>query len=452
MSAFTVIILNIVSVAIVYGSNTGRVDFSATNTGVAGHIGMLNGFVWVDLDFSQVDWTNIPGVPENCSEGGLKFHIHDKWTYNEKIDAGVDRKGTTACGDTYAGGHYDPWFACGPKSGASDCEVNNGCIPSSSIWNDINMNLDNDYVCNPVNYSEVAYTCEVGDLSSKYGLLEIDETTNKVVISGNETYGSYWEPSVELLYGEPNFKGFASKSIVIHCNSGERAFCAPILRGQSSEQSKDLTDDQTIETTLEDAGDQFKDMFIKWKKDSGGPLMEFLIPDTLSCATWDLYLYNEWPYDDYESGITADVNCDLGKLGGIYDPTHTCIANSSSEYCSDGKRCDSTSVTYSCTVAAEYYDCAVGDIVGRIGTITGTGQLQSVADPLSPPLFTLGNKAVVFVCTDTTTDIEVNNICALTVQTNGTVVFGTPAPTDDGLMVYGRLAFMMAMVSCVLFI
>eukprot|EP01084_Bolivina_argentea_P037844 69983_1 len=434
--AISTLILNLASIE---ASTTAKAFFHTANTGVEGYIGALNGFLWLELDFSAVDWSTLP---TNCSRGGLKYHIHDLWSYGDSVQSlpSIDHKGPTECGKTHTGNHYDPWFACGPKSDSPDCINNNGCIPSSTIYNDINENLDNEYICNPVNYSEVAYTCEVGDLSGKYGLLMLDETYQTVSLLGNQTIGSYWEPSMETLYGVNSYKGPAGKSIVIHCNSGERAFCAPILRGTTSEQSIDLTDDQTIEQVLDDAAADFAGMSIKWTNAAGKPALDINIPTKANalCTSWELYLYNEWQYDDFDSGITASVNCDLSKLGGIFDPTHTCIANSSSEYCSNGVRCKDTSntqVSYDCNADNEFFGCAVGDIYGRIGPITGS--IIGLEDPLSPPLFTLGNKAIVFKCASGSSVGDFENVCALTVQTNGTVVFGTPSPTRDGVHING---------------
>jgi hypothetical protein len=43
---------------------------------------------------------------------GLKFHIHKTWT-NTTVSSSA---GTTYCGSTYTGGHYDPNYACSPSS------------------------------------------------------------------------------------------------------------------------------------------------------------------------------------------------------------------------------------------------------------------------------------------------------------------------------------------------
>eukprot|EP00483_Globobulimina_turgida_P013740 UN13766 len=155
-------------------------------------------------------------------------------------------------------------------------------------------------------------------------------------------------------------------------------------------------------------------------------------------------LYNEWPYDDYggRGGTTADENCDLSTLGGIYDPTHTCIDDSASKYCSNGVRCansTATTVTYFCDATTEYFGCAIGDIAGRILSVAGRS--DTIVDPKSPPLMVLGDKAIVYVCADSGVEL---NVCALTEQTNGTVIFGTPAPTDtdDTYGFHGRLSIL----------
>eukprot|EP00485_Elphidium_margaritaceum_P003561 CAMPEP_0202696972 /NCGR_PEP_ID=MMETSP1385-20130828/10292_1 /ASSEMBLY_ACC=CAM_ASM_000861 /TAXON_ID=933848 /ORGANISM="Elphidium margaritaceum" /LENGTH=455 /DNA_ID=CAMNT_0049353305 /DNA_START=53 /DNA_END=1420 /DNA_ORIENTATION=- len=427
-------------------ANTALAQFG--DNGLTGFVATLNGFVWMDLDFSGVDWTQFP---ENCTVGGLQYHVHDKWTHGETLDSvfPADRI-LSECGPTYTGGHYDPWYACGPSSGNAECNStgSEGCITPSTIYGQTSS-LEEGYICTPQNYSEVVYNCEIGDWSGKYGLLQIDNVTNKVVLMNNDTVGSYWEPSMEALYGVQNYKGVATRSIVIHCNDGERAFCAPILRGQASEQQADLSSDQVIETSFADAGADFAGMMVKFRNDGGVPAMDVEMPGVVGgqCATWAVYLYADWPYED----AGACVNVDLSELGGILDPTHSCIPDSSSPFCSDGLRCNVTSTTYSCSVDTEYFYCAAGDISGRIGTFTTTTGLWYVntfVDPLSPPLYVIGNNVLVFRCMDDPLSGDLENVAALTLQTNGSVV-GTPAPTDSD-QALSRLSFVYATVTMVL--
>lgn len=424
-----------------------------STTGVTGFIGALNGFVWMELDFSGVDWT---ALPENCSADGLGWHIHGDWTYGADV---VDRMGAD-CARTFTGNHYDPWFACGPASDNADCVNNGGCIPPSTIYDEIDANPDGDYICSPANYSQVAYTCEVGDWSGKYGNMILDESMQVSrldnITVGELVVGSYWEPSMPVLWGTTSYGGPAQYSVVIHCTTPgkPRAFCAPITRLQAPFQTIDLTDDQTIETFFDDAGTDFEGFGIKWKQVGGVPQIEITTTTASQsrCSSWAPYLYADWPYEaDGFVDVTAKQNCDLSALGGIYDPTHSCITNSSSAYCENQVRCPgntSTPAAYTCDPDYEHFTCAVGDMYGRVGAVSNAG--GTVNDPLSPPLWSLGDKAIVFVCLDTPDVRTVDNICALTVQTNGTVVFNTPAPTDGVAIFDVQLAFISSVVSAVL--
>ena len=51
----------------------------------------------------------MPDLPtgfENCTAGGLKYHIHKLWTYG---DSQTEAIGETDCGSTPTAGHYDPY-------------------------------------------------------------------------------------------------------------------------------------------------------------------------------------------------------------------------------------------------------------------------------------------------------------------------------------------------------
>ena len=82
----------------------------------------------------------------------LTDHIHSYWT-------DVERSSTTSCAD--AGGHYDPYLACGTSSE----EKAGACVQLSRT---VAQNYT--YACSAANYAAGYYNlCEVGDLSGKFG-------------------------------------------------------------------------------------------------------------------------------------------------------------------------------------------------------------------------------------------------------------------------------------------
>lgn len=81
----------------------------------------------VDIDVSNVGVGNeTVGIPENCFDDGVYFHIHELWTHDME-----DKQGPTDCGAANTGGHWDPWHGCSPASSASACQSNGGCISGS---------------------------------------------------------------------------------------------------------------------------------------------------------------------------------------------------------------------------------------------------------------------------------------------------------------------------------
>jgi hypothetical protein len=147
----------------------------------------------------------ISGVTD-CAAGGLKYHIHDAWDNIE----GDSATGGTTCGRANTQNHYDPGLACGGASNAVQCQSNGGCVSGSSAIGDTGYN------CNSDTYSENNFACEVGDLSGKFG--------TAAVRTGNFIHDNLHEPYSPSNY----FDALNGKSIVFHCGSGQRAFCAKL--------------------------------------------------------------------------------------------------------------------------------------------------------------------------------------------------------------------------------
>jgi len=147
----------------------------------------------------------ISGV-EGCAEGGLLYHIHDAWDNIE----GTSATGGTACGKPNTQNHYDPGVACGAASNNPGCTTNGGCVGGSTAAG------DQGYDCSPETFAVDPFVCEVGDLSNKFGKVQ--------VIKNYFAAGHNFEPARPLQY----FDALEGKSVVFHCNSGQRAFCAVI--------------------------------------------------------------------------------------------------------------------------------------------------------------------------------------------------------------------------------
>lgn len=196
--------------------------FDPTLTGVAGSLTMriTNASMVYSyaLDFSQ--------FVTGCDiTGGLVYHIHSFWNHDSSVTS------STSCGDSFTGGHYDPYLACAPASqGSKDlCVALNRTAQQGYT-----------YTCNSGLYSQGHhYACEVGDLSSKLGLMKPSAGTP------NLFEGSHYDPSPPLT---PNFKkeaaGIASEwaSLVVHCpQGGARMVCAS-FEFQGVQPASDTTD------------------------------------------------------------------------------------------------------------------------------------------------------------------------------------------------------------------
>jgi hypothetical protein len=172
-------------------SDTYRATFNVNNTGIDGYVEVNNGQIEVMLDLSMVG-----ELPENCTDT-LKYHLHSSWDHASDDD----QINSTMCGSAYTSGHWDPWRACGGASSNDYCDSE--CISTSS------------YSCSSTTFASDPYSCEIGDWSGKYGVLEPDENMTQ------RTDSSFYEVSGIDVF---------DRSVVFHCgNSGARAFCAPFI-------------------------------------------------------------------------------------------------------------------------------------------------------------------------------------------------------------------------------
>ncbi len=91
-----------------------------------------------------------------------------------------------------------------------------------------------------------------------------------------------------------------------------------------------------------------------------------------------LQVFEKWE-NTRETNLGKDL-CTEGVIGKAWDPTHSCLGDSASPYCtSSGKLCGSDSYTYSCSNSdANDYDCSPGDLSGLY--LGGAFSLEGVTD------------------------------------------------------------------------
>lgn len=351
--------------------------FGPGNNDITGTVTVDEGKVMVDLDLSAM-----PDLPTNfsfCTTGGLSYHIHQLWTYDTSDDAVA-----SACGGDYTSGHWDPWQACGGASGNVYCgdDMNNSkCIPKGG----------DDYA---PDYPAMPFSAEVGDWSSKYGKLELDD---QMMISAEVS--SYWEVIPKEMMGY---------SVVFHCNNGDRAFCAPFevttVETTSTVPNQDttteavtavfdlLSDDSAI--TVSATGE----VSITLDATADGLYTDAA---TDGCAAFEFGVFNAGSSELSSSQMGGD--CD-NAVGAFYDPTHQCPGFSDSPYCFDGMLCEDDSYMYDCDFMNARYSCAPGDMSGKMGAFENPGtevlSVTATGAYLSPLTSDLVGKVMAIYCAE----------------------------------------------------
>lgn len=117
-------------------------------------------------DLTKLDTLDLSGST-------LAYHLHTQWNYGP----GTVMETGAGCGGDFTGGHYDPYYGCGPASAvtAENCmDLNKPKLPPTRYGD----------ACNPTAYANHEYAgCEVGDLSSKDGLVTVDDNFEATVES-----------------------------------------------------------------------------------------------------------------------------------------------------------------------------------------------------------------------------------------------------------------------------
>ena len=144
---------------------------------------------------------------------GLYYHLHTSWNTEDGRNSGL---GSTDCGSTVTGGHYDPNLACS----ASSEEASGLCTALSRT-----STLGYTYNCSSSVYSAGIYgQCEVGDLSGKFGI--VYPSSNDRFVQPVAAHTDYQPPTIYNYLKNDNVAKMFS-SIVFHCvdSSKTRLIC-----------------------------------------------------------------------------------------------------------------------------------------------------------------------------------------------------------------------------------
>jgi hypothetical protein len=170
---------------------------------------------WAKYKF-DVDTTGTSVLADCTLADGIAYHIHTKWIGSDTSSA--DGSFTGACMN--AGPHYDPNFACGPKSQWSGV-----------VCGELSRDSAGYYKCSTEFKNGDYGACEVGDLSGKFG--------NAIVSDGRIGSGEFLYDPLPPYAHNHNFVGGGTapggswESLVFHCNkptaAGYRVLCAEFI-------------------------------------------------------------------------------------------------------------------------------------------------------------------------------------------------------------------------------
>lgn len=396
--------LTVASVLVATQAVTNQYVATFADNGIVGTVTVDKATLMIDLDLSTMP--ALPGGFEVCTDGGMSYHIHELWD-----NSTTEAFGSTDCGGAYTGGHWDPWQACGSASGNAYCGDDADtfmCIPKGGD-------------AYAVDYPAMPFSAEVGDWSGKYGKLMMDNAT--MMLSAEVS--SAWEVMPEEI------EGF---SVVFHCNSGDRAFCALFQESDTVATATVPSQGSSVGAMAIFSGLDLSILPSEITIAPDGSVSGFIaVQSAFTDAATDGCDMFEWGV--FEAGSTALEMGALGDecadaVGAFYDPTHQCPSWSNSEYCTAGKLCADPSYSYECDFAADRYSCAPGDFSGKFGSIdpaetlsiSETGQAELV--PIASDLV---GKVLAVYCAEADQSELTVFACAPIME------YATPSPTmDDG--------------------
>jgi hypothetical protein len=177
--------------------------------------GMEDSFFQMSVDGGSASYEyklDLSGLDTTCDlSQGLTYHFHTYWTDD------AAKASTSTCGD--AGGHFDPFLACGPSSQDSA-----GLCPM------LNRTADQGYTypCTADRYASGHHAeCEVGDISGKFGRMMPTVAGEKLFVG----VASDPNPPIQsnFFMGDGVAKQWAS--LVVHCpEDNARLVCAEFFQ------------------------------------------------------------------------------------------------------------------------------------------------------------------------------------------------------------------------------
>ena len=201
---------------------------------------------------------------------------------------------------------------------------------------------EGDYVCNDdgYSYSDYPYSCEVGDMGKHEMMVDISGG-NKI----DESYSSLWEL---------NGMDFGNDySVVLHCSDSVKTpvLCAPFNITNRTKRGSDPTHIVNMDSKmsvnfdgLNVGGRSYNDIEII----QGEGWIRYKLPSRIAdnCTLWSAYIMDKWNHTMDKGSPKYDDMCDEMYVGGVYDPTYSCINNedagfldSGNPYCDGETRC-----------------------------------------------------------------------------------------------------------------
>ena len=276
-------------------------------------------------------------------------------------------------------------------------------------------------------------------------IIELDET-------------SFWEVDNELL-------GSGTYSIVFHCSSGARIFCA-LFEEDSSMTGEFATQTVTkdnVTATFDVFGDNnyvafYPDGSVKMMLDASGVTAS--LPSVTQCASggYSIAIFNSYT----DTTTTSMLGSSCGDIvGKVFDPTNSCYDYySDSPYCNNMKLCNDSSYSYSCTSG---FTCAPGDLSATPryqkflpqAPIAETFTYLSVQANMPIPFSQLLDKSIVIYCPDNDGSRGLGNsiiACAkLGPQSNGNPTSApTLAPIADATIYNAVLSIIIAFITIII--
>eukprot|EP00123_Amoebidium_parasiticum_P015274 comp22868_c0_seq1/m.36096 comp22868_c0_seq1/g.36096 ORF comp22868_c0_seq1/g.36096 comp22868_c0_seq1/m.36096 type:complete len:2150 (-) comp22868_c0_seq1:580-7029(-) len=179
--------------------------------GISGNATIEPNRLTISIDAVKDNITKL--IPDECDDT-WNVSIYDSWN----MDGGYGYAFNESCDHALLGYRLDPGAACSPESNNRVCDtwgqdpasnMTPGCMPGSSAAK------AKGYTCDSRAYAINPYTCEVGDITGRYGPLSLSKST------GDAAPYIYQDPLV------PSVTQVKGRSILISCGKTKRmAFCA----------------------------------------------------------------------------------------------------------------------------------------------------------------------------------------------------------------------------------